>query len=223
MGRSRGLTRATRHASCASNSPCIVLSFMSAFGAPKSPTSASPISKEPPRQETYTSSSPQHSAGPAKDSPAPRTRTERASSRPSSMIQAYQPPMMEIAQDTVPELQPIFTFLNSHSNKLYQEGYFLKLNDLDTRRFLLSSIVTTCVTNCSIDGRPNVDRSWTECFAQLVGTVLSLWDAAALDAAGQDGEVAPSFINLADASIKMVSLRPMPINCNRLAKTGDAD
>lgn len=49
-----------------------------------------------------------------------------------------------------------------------------------------------------------MDRTWTECFAQLVGTVLSLWDAAALDAAGQDGEVPPTFINLADASIKMV-------------------
>lgn len=46
-----------------------------------------------------------------------------------------------------------------------------------------------------------------ECFAQLVGTILSLWDASALDAAGQDGEVAPTFINLADASIKMV--RPL--------------
>ena len=56
------------------------------------------------------------------------------------------------------------------------------------------------------DGRPNADRSWTECFAQLVGTVLSLWDAAALDAAGQDGEVVPTFINLTDASIKMVWL-----------------
>ena len=53
-------------------------------------------------------------------------------------------------------------------------------------------------------GRPNTDRNWTECFAQLVGTVLSLWDAQALDAAGQDAEVAPNFINLADASIKMV-------------------
>lgn len=56
----------------------------------------------------------------------------------------------------------------------------------------------------TVDGRPHVDRSWTECFAQLVGTILSLWDAAALDAAGHDGEVAPKFINLADASIKMV-------------------
>ena len=50
-----------------------------------------------------------------------------------SMIGGYQPPVMEIAQDTIPELLPIFTFLNSHSNKLYQEGYFLKLNDLDSR------------------------------------------------------------------------------------------
>ena len=54
-------------------------------------------------------------------------------------------------------------------------------------------------------GRPSADRSWVECFAQLVGTVLSLWDAAALDAAGEDGEVVPMFINLSDASIKMVS------------------
>lgn len=60
------------------------------------------------------------------------------------------------------------------------------------------------VLNRATDGRPNTDRTWTECFAQLVGTILSLWDAAELDAAGQDGEVAPKFINLADASIKMV-------------------
>ena len=55
-----------------------------------------------------------------------------------------------------------------------------------------------------LDGRPCPDRQWVECYAQLVGTALTLWDAAALDAAGEDGEVSPSFINLADASIKMV-------------------
>lgn len=69
-------------------------------------------------------------------------------------------------------------------------------------------------TNNPTDGKPNADRNWTECFAQLVGTILSLWDAAALDAAGQDGEVAPTFINLADASIKMVRfpfLRSVPV------------
>ena len=51
---------------------------------------------------------------------------------------------MEIAQDTIPELQPIFTFLNSHANKLYQEGYFLKLNDLDIRKEKSTSFEESC-------------------------------------------------------------------------------
>lgn len=201
MVRSRGMLYTPTHF-LGYLTPYIVLSFMSAFGGPpKSPTT--PSSSNPP-QQVLTSSSQQHSAGPAQDSPTPvRTRTERSSSRPISMVQTYQPPLMEIAQDTIPELQPIFTFLNSHSNKLYQEGYFLKLNDLDSRRLGLS-ILGRCFAECFVEGRPNNDRSWTECFAQLVGTILSWWDAAALDAAGQDGEVAPKFINLADASIKMV-------------------
>jgi hypothetical protein len=103
-----------------------------------------------------------------------------------SQISAMQP-QVEVTADTPPELAPIFSYLNSHSNKLYQEGYFLKLHDLDSR------------------GRPSNARVWNECFAQLVGTVLSLWDAAALDAAGDEGEVMPTFINLSDASLKMVS------------------
>jgi CCR4-NOT transcriptional complex subunit CAF120 len=35
---------------------------------------------------------------------------------------------------------------------------------------------------------------------------MSIWDAAELDMAGEDGEVKPTFINLADASIKMVRI-----------------
>lgn len=101
---------------------------------------------------------------------------------------------MDVTEDTIPELQPIFTFLNSHGNKLYQEGYFLKLDDQNTQ------------------GKPNPDRTWTEYFAQLVGTVLSLWDAAELDAAGEDGEVLPKFINLTDASLKMIDSLPTRSN-----------
>lgn len=127
--------------------PCIVLSFMSAFGAPKSPTSTSFSGPQnPPQQQDFkekitTSASPQHAAAPAKDSPPPRTRERSSSMRPMSMVQTYQPPIMEIAQDTIPELQPIFSFLNSHSNKLYQEGYFLKLNDLDSSMSIFSSLL----------------------------------------------------------------------------------
>ncbi|KAI0172115.1 hypothetical protein GGR52DRAFT_573259 [Hypoxylon sp. FL1284] len=139
-----------------------------------------------------------HDSSPIADSPISsdthRRTASRSTSRPLSMIQAYQPPLMDVNQDTIPELQPIFTFLNSHGNKLYQEGYFLKLDDQNTQ------------------GKPNPDRTWTECFAQLVGTVLSLWDAAELDAAGEDGEVLPKFINLTDASIKMIESLPTRSN-----------
>lgn len=73
---------------------------------------------------------------PITDSPISNTKTRNRSNsgRPLSIVQTFQPPVMDVGDDTIPELQPIFTFLNSHSNKLYQEGYFLKLDDQNTRR-----------------------------------------------------------------------------------------
>ncbi|KAH7025382.1 hypothetical protein B0J12DRAFT_384705 [Macrophomina phaseolina] len=178
-----------------------VLSFMSQWGGGSSPRAGTPArdnAPSSPKTQPTTSiapSQPSHTLDNfVKSSPTQQQRNRsdsRPSSRPISMVQTYQPPLMEVAQDTLPELQPIFTYLNSHSNKLYQEGYFLKLHDLDAR------------------GRPSPDRNWTEVFAQLVGTVLSVWDAQRLDEAGEDGEVVPSFINLADASIKMIESLPM--------------
>lgn len=132
-------TRAPRvYISDIANQFRVVMSLMSVFASPKhqSPPPQSPTNPSAHAQEVHTSSSPSHWAGPATDSPTPRQRTRAAtasSSRPMSMVQAYQPPFMEIDKDVIPELQPIFSFLNSHSNKLYQEGYFLKLNDLDSR------------------------------------------------------------------------------------------
>ena len=41
-----------------------------------------------------------------------------------------QPRETEVDKDTLPELQPIYNFMNIHSAKLYNEGYFLKLADL---------------------------------------------------------------------------------------------
>jgi CCR4-NOT transcriptional complex subunit CAF120 len=154
-----------------------------------------------PTPDSPTSSAPSHTP--------PKTGGGNTSSRPGSMI--FQQPLMETSRDTEPELIPIFQYLNSHANKLYQEGYFLKLNDLDTSES--SSEAHGMLRLIKIGGKPTVDRNWTECFAQLVGTVLSLWDAAALDRAGQDGEVAPTFVNLADASIKMVGSPPHACEC----------
>ena len=58
-------------------------------------------------------------------------RHKRSNSRPLSIVQTM--PTMDVTEDTIPELQPIFSFLNSHQNKLYHEGYFLKLDDQNTR------------------------------------------------------------------------------------------
>jgi CCR4-NOT transcriptional complex subunit CAF120 len=125
--------------------PAIVLSFMSQWGGPahlqKQPpsTSASPSPSSPSPssaafQQSATALDMYHNE---RASPSPhhqRSRSDsRPSSRPMSMIQTYQPPVMDISADTLPELQRIFTFLNSHSNKLYQEGYFLKFHDTDSR------------------------------------------------------------------------------------------
>lgn len=68
---------------------------------------------------------------------SPGPGRQRSSSRPLSMIQTYQPLVMD-TNNTIPELQPVFTLLNSHANKLYQEGYFLKLDDQNTRATFLS-------------------------------------------------------------------------------------
>jgi CCR4-NOT transcriptional complex subunit CAF120 len=131
-----------------------VLSFMSQWGgsphktttsssaapspgpASPTPTPAQPPSQPPPASHSLSESANDISGG--QDSPSAaqqqRQRSDTGrSSRPMSMIQTYQPPIMQVGQDTLPELQRIFTFLNSHSNKLYQEGYFLKFHDTDTR------------------------------------------------------------------------------------------
>ena len=52
-----------------------------------------------------------------------------------------------------------------------------------------------------------------DCYAQLIGSVLSIWDAKALEEEEErtrrglapEKEVAPTFINLQDATMKMVN------------------
>ncbi|KAJ5086061.1 hypothetical protein N7532_010832 [Penicillium argentinense] len=175
-----------------------VLSFISTFGAPKNNDSGKDSRKS--SNNVTPSQTPPRWQTPSPDTPSPPSElsqvngpTQRGDgfgSRPASMIFSRNPPLMTQAEDTPPELSPIFSYLNIHTNKVYHEGYFLKLNDQDNH------------------GRPCADRQWTECYAQLVGTVLSLWDAAALDAAGGT-DVPATYINLADASIKMIETLPI--------------
>jgi hypothetical protein len=125
---------------------------------PKPQMSEDPFSSHPAKPARIDTSlaSATNKAADASSSPSPTTqqrfrsdsRSELRTSRPMSMLYTHQPPIMDLAHDTLPELQPIFSFLNSHSNKLYQEGYFLKLHDLDSReqtpdKVLLNTWLTT--------------------------------------------------------------------------------
>src|SRR5579862_4887443 len=63
-----------------------------------------------------------------------------------------------------------------------------------------------------IDGKPAPDQEWYEFFAQLNGTILSLWDAAAVDEAAYQGgqSVMPQFINITDAIITSTNPQEHP-------------
>lgn len=134
-----------------------VLSFMSEWGGSHShrrgtssatPSPAPPSPSKQPNASSFSVSSVYDSQD-VSQSPQTQPRPDsRPSSRPMSMIQTYQPPVMEVGQDTLPELQRIFTFLNSHSNKLYQEGYFLKFHDTDARTSLLPYIPACDTDSC---------------------------------------------------------------------------
>ncbi|EYE91487.1 PH domain protein [Aspergillus ruber CBS 135680] len=176
-----------------------VISFMSSLGPSRNSNQANNRKRDSSASFTLESSSLSTVGTTSSDAPSPVVEgsptgapyRERRGSRPSSAVFSHKPPQLDVSGDTPAEIQPIFALLNSHANKIYQEGYFLKLNDLDTH------------------GRPCPDRQWVECYAQLIGTVLSLWNAAALDAARDGQEVPPTFINLADASIKTIETLPV--------------
>lgn len=81
----------------------------------------------------------------------------------------------------------------AQKQKLYMEGYLLVRHAF------------------SVDGqpahRPDQFRDWTECFVQLNGTVLSLWEVEALKQAETQGRyVPPSFINITDALVDFIGL-----------------
>lgn len=145
----------------------------------------------------FTSSRQQHVEEPAKSTQPRQTQ------QPPSSQQSSSNSLADAVPKGSPELDPILTYIRNQANKLYQEGYFLRLNDLGNGMSPITNSLARLFSinaNSLKDGRPCSDRQWVECFGQLVGTVLSVWNAEALDS----GEATPLFINVADASVQMV-------------------
>ncbi|KAF3102984.1 hypothetical protein TWF102_009939 [Orbilia oligospora] len=168
-----------------------------------SPGPASPT--KPLGAESFPSNSTSHST-PPNDSPAPvARRTSRSGQpRPSSVINPF---AMSSGiggngiqeADILPEMVGVFKYLGEHAQKVYHEGYFQKLNDMNP------------------DGTAVISREWTDCYAQLIGTVLTIWDDRAIQEEEErarrgfppeGGAVKPTFLNLTDASMKMIDSLP---------------
>ena len=66
-----------------------------------------------------------------------RNQSQSQSQSQSESQTAPSSPPYDAEPLVVPELEPVFAYLNNQANKLYQEGYFLKLNDLDTRMLFI--------------------------------------------------------------------------------------
>ncbi|PWY97087.1 hypothetical protein BCV70DRAFT_196166 [Testicularia cyperi] len=91
------------------------------------------------------------------------------------------------------DLRSALSLQEAQQKKLYMEGYLLKRDDLGT------------------DGKPihtgDDKRRWTECFVQLSGTVLSLWNVEQMeDAARRGTEVPPTYINITDSFVDFIGL-----------------
>lgn len=145
MARSRGKSSVDRRKTPLTDAlaSTLVRSFIQTFGGSKNNEKNIYSVKEGRKSSNNVASDP---VLPSWDTPSPDTqsppddvspvgtstpRSDDLGARPASMVFSRNPPLLPNAQDTPPELSPIFTYLNIHTNKVYHEGYFLKLNDQD--------------------------------------------------------------------------------------------
>jgi len=93
-------------------------------------------------------------------------------------------------QQLHPEIRSVVQLNHAHAHKVYFSGPLLRKLEHNT------------------DGqKPIKDEGWTEIWAQLGGTTLSVWDMKEIEAASKQGrEVPPSYINITDAVRNFVLL-----------------
>ncbi|KAK9356341.1 hypothetical protein V1523DRAFT_402289 [Lipomyces doorenjongii] len=100
-----------------------------------------------------------------------------------------------------PELESIINVINAQQSRCYYEGRFVFLKDLDA------------------DGKAPADREWRDVYGQLVGTVFSIWESSELEraaaaagasssASASNSPVKPTYINIADASLRLIESLP---------------
>jgi CCR4-NOT transcriptional complex subunit CAF120 len=81
-----------------------------------------------------------------------------------------------------PEIRSLVQLNAAHRRKIYYSGPLIRKMEFQP------------------DGQKHKDDGWVEIWAQLCGTILSIWDMKETREASKQGkEVPPSFVNVTDA------------------------
>jgi CCR4-NOT transcriptional complex subunit CAF120 len=82
-----------------------------------------------------------------------------------------------------PEIRSIVNLTVAHAHKVYYSGPLVRR-----------------IERLVDGGKPSRDEGWTDVWAQLGGTTLSIWDMKKIDEANKQGrEVPPTYLNMTDA------------------------
>lgn len=141
------------------------------------------------RSESHASIRPMNAYQPLEDGPHRSSVSSAVFSGPRLSVSAEGPTFTFKSAD----LRRALELHEALARKAYMEGYLLVRHAL------------------GVDGQPDHRThrfdTWTECFVQLHGTVLSLWEAQRLaDAAQQGRDVPPMYINVTEALVDYIGM-----------------
>ncbi|KAH7913573.1 hypothetical protein BJ138DRAFT_1058757 [Hygrophoropsis aurantiaca] len=131
--------------------------------------------------------------------PSPRSPEQQAAPptqrRLSLGNQAGPPPLH-------PEIRSVVQLTLAHARKIYFSGPLVRRIERQP------------------DGqRPTKDEGWTDVWAQLGGTTLSIWDMAEIEEANKQGkEVPPHYVNMTDAFVQVLGSVTVPATAEKPAQ-----
>lgn len=155
-------------------------SFFSSFrknSTPQEPNASVTSINQPPNTSLHTKAQP----------PAPNTVEPISSPQTQAQPQPSQAtPLTRVASNDTglhPEIRSVVNLNVAHARKIYFSGPLIRRIERQP------------------DGqRPSKDEGWTDVWAQLGGTTLSVWDMKRITEASQQGkEVPPAYVNMTDA------------------------
>ncbi|KAK7050878.1 hypothetical protein VNI00_004990 [Paramarasmius palmivorus] len=149
-------------------------------------------------------------------SPNDQQQHQRSPSLNGSMgsQQAQQPPQTPPSQHQPPQSPPLAPQSQQQPPlQLHPEiRSVVQLNATHAHKVYFSGPLVRRIERDANGHKPARDEGWTEVWAQLGGTTLSLWDMNAINQASQEGkEVPPTYINMTDAFIQVLGAISIPV------------